>query len=113
MVFHFGQNDGVSFGQVCSTPCMGDEVDALGGAAGDDDLIRIETLLEFTAAGFVPLGRFSSKGVDGSVDVGVGLGVVIVHRIENDLRFLRGRGVVKINEWMAVDLALEDGKLVS
>ena len=92
---------------------MGDEVDALGGTAGDDDLVRIETLLEFTAARFVPLGRFSSKGVDGSVDVRVGLGVIIVHRIKNDLRFLRGRSVVEVNEWMAVDLALEDGKLVS
>jgi hypothetical protein len=92
---------------------VGHEVDALGGTAGDDDLVRIEAFLEFAAARFVTLRRFTGEGMDRSVDVGVGLGVVIVHRIENDLGFLGGCCIVEVNKWMAVDLSLENRELVS
>ena len=113
VVLHFRQNDGVAFLEVCTAPRMSDEVDGLGGSAGDDDLVRIEALLEFAAAGLVPLGGFTCEGVNRTVDIGVGLRVVMVHRIEHDLRLLRGGSVVEVHERVAVDLSLQNGKLVS
>ena len=113
MVFHLGQDNGVPLHEVRPSPRMSDEVDTLRRAACDDDLVRIEALLEFTSAGFVAFGRLPCKGVNRSVNVGVGLGVVIVHGVEDNLRLLGGRSVVEIDERVAVHLTLKDGKLIS
>ena len=113
VVFHLGQDNGVAFCEVGSPPRVGDKVDAFCRTAGDDDLVRIEALLEFTPTGLVAFGRFPRQGVNRSVDVGVGLGVIIVHGVKNNLRLLGGRSVVKVDERVAVYLALKDGKLIS
>ena len=111
VMFHFRENDGVAFVEVGSSPSVGHEVDGFGGAAGDDHLVRVEALLEFGAAGFVAFRRFPGEGVNGPVNVGVGFRIVGVHRIDNDLWFLRGGGVVEVDQPVAVDLALQNGKL--
>ena len=85
VVLHLGENDGVAFLQIGSSPSMSDEVDGFGRAAGDDRLFGVEPLLEFGAAGFVALGRLTGEGVNRTVDVGVGLRIVGVHRIDDDL----------------------------
>ena len=106
VVLHLRQNDGVALDEVGPTPSMSNEVDAFCCAAGDDDLVCVEALLEFASAGFVAFGRLSGQGVDGSVDVGVGLGVVIVHGVEDHLWLLGGRSVVEVDERVAVHFAL-------
>ena len=113
MVLHLGQDDGVALGQVRTTPSMGDEVDGLGRAAGDDDFVSVEASLEFAAAGFVAFGCFTCEGVNGSVDVGVGFGVVIIHRVQDDLRLLCGRSVVQIDQRIAVNLTLQNRELIT
>ena len=113
VMFHLGQHHGVALGEVRPTPSMGHEVDGFGGAAGDDDPLGVEALLEFGTAGLVAFGGLPSQGVDGSVNVGVGLRIVPVHRIQNDLRLLRGGCVVEVDQRVAVDLALKNRELVS
>ena len=56
---------------------------------------------------FVAIGRLPSKRMDCTVYIGVVFGVVIVHGIDDNSRFLCRRRIVEINEPMAVDLALE------
>ena len=113
VVFHFREDDRVAFLQVGSTPGVGDEVDGFGRAAGDDDLLGVEALLEFRAAGFVAFGGFACEGVDCTVHVGIGLGVVRIHRVNDDLWFLGRRSVVEVDQRIAVHLTLEDGELRS
>jgi hypothetical protein len=45
------------------------------------------------------------------VDVGVALLVVVVERVEHDLRLLGGGGGVEVDQPLAVDPPVEDGKV--
>src|SRR5207245_2186390 len=51
------------------------------------------------------------QGMDAAVNVGVDLRVVAGEGLDHRLRLLRGRGVVEIDERLAVHLLAEDGKI--
>ena len=73
MVFHLRQNNRIPLLEVGTSPSVGDKVDRFGGTAGDDDALRVVTLLQFGSAGLVALGGLTGQRVDGSVDIGVGV----------------------------------------
>jgi hypothetical protein len=51
--------------------------------------------------------------MDGSVDIGIGLCVIIVHRIDHDLWFLSCCGIVEVDEGVAMDHTLQNWEVVS
>ena len=101
---------GVALAQVGARPRVRDEVDRLGGVAHVDDLVRVRRRAmkpaTLAARGLERGGGLLRDRVDASVDVGVVLAVVAVHRVEHRERLLRrGRGV-EVHEALAVHLPL-------
>src|SRR5262249_19751806 len=95
---------------------LGDEVDALGGAAREDDLLLgrgVEEALHLLAGLVVLLGGQRAEEVDGPVDVGVVQLIVAAGRVDYRLRLLRGGGVVEVDQRLAVGLAVEDREVVA
>src|SRR5262249_9619996 len=48
-----------------------------------------------------------------TMDVGVLFGVITRDRVNHDLRFLRGRGAVQIDQWAPVNLLVENRKVLA
>ena len=65
------------------------------------------------AGGFVGSGGLLRKMMGAAMDVGVGLLVVGAGNVEDGGGLLDGGGVVEVDEWLAVNLGGEDGKLVA
>ena len=99
---------------ILGAPRRGDEVDALGGAAGEDDFFGAAGVDEFGGAG---AGRFERGGgavaqfVDAAMDIGVVVLVVMAQGVEHRARLLRGGGVVEIDQRLAVNLLVEDREI--
>ena len=95
-----------------AAPRVRDEVDRLGRVAREHDLVGVGDADQPGRPSREPSvlrGRLLADGVDPAVDVGVVLAVVGVHRLEHDLRLLRGRGGVEIDERLPVDLLASIG----
>ena len=92
----------------------GDEVDPLGGAADEDDLLAafgVEELGDAAACALVGERRLLREPVDPAVDVGVLLLVVAGHRGDDGARLLRRRGVVEIDQRLVPHPPREDGEV--
>src|SRR4029453_9419380 len=101
-----GNQDLVTGAQARPEEAAGDEVDRLGGAAGEDDLLparRAEELRHGVARGLVERRGALGEGVHAAVDVGAALEVVGRLGVEHGARLLRGSGVVEVSEGAAVD----------
>ena len=94
----------------------GQQVDAFGRAAGEDDLAR-RTGVDEAAHGFarllVQFGGLLREEVDAAVYVGIHVVVFVADGFDHLARLLRRRGVVEIDERTAIDLTLKDGKIFS
>ena len=76
----------------------------------------LRALMNFAGArpgGFVAGRGAIAQFVDAAVDVGVVVFVIMHQRVNHRARFLRRRGVVEINQRLAVDLLVEDGEILS
>jgi len=107
MVLHDREHDLVAFLDALATEGIGDQVDRLGGVAGEDDLFLapgIEELLHGLARALVGLGCFVGEIMQATVYVGVLLGIGLVDAVEHRLRLLRRGRVVEIDQRLAVDL---------
>ena len=81
MVLHLGGEDDIAGLEMGVAPAAGDEVDALGGAAGEDDLGGIGGVDEFRDAGagaLVGVGRAHGERVEAAMDVAV-VALVVAH----------------------------------
>ena len=90
------------------------DVDAVGGAAREDDLLTdagADEDADGISRGLVHLRGLLAQGVNGAMDVGVRLLVVALHRLEDLSGLLAGRGRVEVDEGLAVDDAPQDGKV--
>ncbi len=97
-------------------PALGDEVNPLGGAADKDDLahlLGIEEALYLAASRLVIARGPLAELVDRAVDIRVIRRVVASQGVEDDLRLLRGGGVVEVDQGLAVDLLPEDGEVLA
>ena len=111
VVLEFAEEDGVAGLEVIEGPGLGDEVDAFGGAAGENDFLRVTGVEESGgpfASGLVGAGGPVAQRVDAAMDVGVVALVVVEQGVQDGTRFLAGRGVVKIDQRMAVDFLIQD-----
>ena len=114
MVLHHRDDDLVAAAQVSAPVGVGDQVDGLGGAADEDDLLRIgsvEKARHRPPRGLVGVGRPLAEQVHAAVHVGVLPGVIANQPVQHHLRLLRRRGVVEINQRLAMDLRAEDRKV--
>jgi hypothetical protein len=115
VMFHLCQQDGVAGADVLTAPGMGNQIDALGGSARENDFGRLAGVEENRGALAGCLeghGRASAQFVNAAMDVAVVMTVKPVQRLQHHAGFLRGGGVVKINERMPVDFLPEDGKVL-
>ena len=85
------------------------EIDALGRAAHEDYFVRFDAqkLCNPGARALVGIGRALAQRVDAAVDVGVVAAVELVERVEHRPGLVRRRGVVKIDQRLAVDFLLK------
>ncbi len=92
-------------------PALRDQVDALGGAAHEDDLLRragVEEAPHRLARRLVGVGGAGGQRVGGAVDVGVLVLVEAREAVDDRPRLLGGGGVVEPDERAAVDALRED-----
>ena len=65
------------------------------------------------ARGFKGVGRAVAQFVDAAMDIGVVVFVIMHQRVNHRARFLRRGGVVEIHQRLAVDLLIENRKILS
>ena len=93
---------------------LGDEIDAFGRSADEDDFLRrrgSEECLHLLPRLLEGVRRPGRQGVGPAMDVRVVLGVEARHGVDHALRLLRRRGVVEPGQRMPVNLLVQGGKL--
>ena len=94
---------------------VGDEVDAVGGAGGENDFLArrgVEVGRHGVPRLFVGVGGGAGEVVGAAVDVRVERLVIMARGVHHRARLLGGGGVVEVNQRVAVDLAVEDREIV-
>ncbi len=95
---------------------IGDEIDRLGGVAGEDDFLgarRVEEGAHLLAGALVAFGRGIGEVMQAAMHVGVFRGVGLLDAVEHRLRLLRGSGVVEIDQRLAIDLHAENREILA
>ena len=116
MVLHNGEYHLVALVQESASVTVGHEIEALGGAAREDYLLRLSRVDEaahLLAGCLVEFGGLLREVVHTAVHVGVRIVVFLADGVNHGAGFLRRGGVVQINQWAAVHLSAEDGKISS
>ncbi len=113
VVLDFAEDDLIA-GREARAAGVGDEIDPLGRAADENDLLRArppEEPLHRGPGPFVGVGRAGGEGVSPAMDVRIVGGVVVGDRLDHLPRLL-GRGrIVEPGQRLAVDLLVEDGEI--
>ena len=115
VVLHPGDQDLVSGGERAPAPALGDEIDALGGAPGEDDLLRRRGVHEPgdpVADGVVRRGGPLAQVVDAAMDVGVLGRIEAADGLDDRPGLLAGRGIVEIDQGLAVDPPGKDREIL-
>jgi DNA transposition AAA+ family ATPase len=109
VVLHLRDDDAVARADVRAAPRVRDEVDRLGGVAREDRLggAPVHEARDALARALEQLRRLDRERVDAAVDGAAVRLVVVVHRVDDGARGLRGRRAVEVDE----ALALEDREL--
>ena len=114
VVFHDGEDDLVAFLHAGFAEGCGQEVDALGGAAREDDFVRgagVQEAAHRLARCLVQLGGLLGEEVHAAVHVGIDGVVFVGNGIDHATGLLRGGSVIQIDERAAIDRAAQDGKV--
>ena len=107
VVLHDREHDLVAFLDALLAERVGDEVDRLGGVAGEDDLFLAAGIDEGPcrlARALIGLRRLVGEEMQATMDVGVFARIGLGQPVEHGLRLLRRGGVVEIDERLAVNL---------
>ena len=114
VVLHDGEYHFVAFVEKAIAQRRSHEVEAFGRAAREDDFgrrARTDEGPHAFAGLLVQVGGLLREEVDAAVHVGVDRVVFVHHGLDDAARFLRGGGVVQVDEGAAVHLAAQDGKV--
>ena len=115
VVLHLGEDDFVALTHEGLAEAGGYEVDALGGATGEDDFAGgtgVEEAADGLARLFVEVGGLLGKEVHAAMDVGIDVVVFVGHGLDDAARLLCRGGVVEVDEGvLVVDAAPEDGEV--
>ncbi len=115
MVLHLRQQDLIARREVGAAPALGHQVDALGGAAGEDHLVRVlgTEVARQPLAGFViQSSGLGAQVIDAPMDIGVGGLVELALGLEHRQRLLAGGGTVEIHQRLAVSAGSKDREVV-
>ncbi len=116
VMFEMADDNFVSRLEKLSAPTAGVEVDAFCGTSGEKilgGLFGIQKRPHLFTGGFVQAGGGLAELVDAPMDIGV-LGFVVTDDGINDgARFLRGGGVIEVDEGFAVGFSGENGEIAS
>ena len=116
MVLHPGDQDLVAGLERAPAPALGDEVDRLGRAAGEDDLAGrrgVEEPGHPRAHAVVRHGGALAQVVHAPVDVGVLGGVEPGDRVDDAPGLLAGGGVVEVDQRLAAHPLREDREILA
>ena len=114
MVLDLGRQNDIPGLEVRLTPSVGYDVDALGRAAGENDLGGVGGVDELRDAGagaFVGVGGAHRKRMEAAMHVAVVALVVVDERFDHRSRLLRGGAVVEVDERLAVDLLMQNREI--
>jgi hypothetical protein len=93
---------------------VGHQVDALGGSADEDQLVRFrdaQALLEVGPGPIVGIRRLATEVVYAAVNIGVLVGEKARQGLDDAARLLGRGAVVEIDERIAINLARENGEI--
>jgi len=116
VVLHFGDQDLISFFQNGATEARSHQVDRFGGAAGEDNFFSTACVQELSGAfpsGFVSVCGSVAEFVNAAMDIGMVSLVVASHGVQHLYGFLAGCRIVQVDQRVAVDLLIQDGKIRS
>ena len=114
VVLHRGDDDLVACLHLRLTEGGCQQVDALRGAAGEDDFVcraGVDELAHGLAAGLVQLRGLLGEEVHAAVHVGVGVVVFVGDGLHHLAGLLGGGAVVQVDQGLAVDGAAQDGEI--
>jgi len=107
MVFQNGQDDLVARLKVRPAPAGGDQIDAFGRTANEDDLFLVRRVQEcpgLPARVFHGIGGDLAHVVDAAMHVRIARFIGFRYLIDDGTRLLRAGTVVEIDKWFAVHL---------
>ena len=114
VVLHVRDQDFITGLENRLSKAMGNQIDALGCAAGENDLVgvgQVEHCSQLRAGGFVSVGGPLAEVVDAAVDIGILRRVVGIEGIEDAARLLGSGGIVQVGQGLAPHFSLKDGKV--
>ena len=100
VVLHLGEQDDVALGKVVRAPCGGNEVDGLGGATSENDVLArggIEETSHAVACVLIGGGGTVAELVDAAVDVGIVVLIIFRNCLQYGAWFLSRGGIVEID----------------
>ncbi len=109
-----GQDDLIARMDIGSAKGLGDEIDRLGRPAREDQLTQArnaDELLHLDASFLVKLRGPFAERMNAAMHVGVIVFVIVPKRLDHRPRLLRRRGIVEIDERLAVHLLMQDRKI--
>ena len=116
VVLHGRDDDLVAFTQTRPPVALRHQVDGFGAAANENHftaIVGVDESLGRVPGAFVVGGRPLAQGVYATMHVGVVPLVVVTHGIDDAPGLLTGGAVVQIDEWMAVHLLVQNGKILA
>ena len=109
-----GDQDLIAGRKLRTRKALRNEIDAFGRAANEYDFLRVARIDEAPdvfACAFVGVGRALTQRMHAAMHVGVIALVVAGDRVDDRARTLARRGIVEIDERLAVDLLRKDRKV--
>ena len=113
VVFHDRQNDLVAGLQARGGPSVRYQIDAFGCTGGEDDLVlgAVQKARNLAAHRFIAVGGKVGQIVQATVNIGIFVRISLGYRINHHLWLLCRGPVVKVNQRLAVDLPVQNGKV--
>ena len=114
VMLHVGDDNLVAFADVLASVGLSDDVDALGGAAGIDNLVVVGGVEQPAQLGprvLVVLGSVLAQRMDAAMHVGVLGGVVADNFVYDRLGLLGSRAVVEVDQRLSVDQLSQDWEI--
>ena len=113
-MFQLGEENDIAGFKMFRTPRGGDEIDSFRRPARKNNFVGGFGVDEFSgtgARGFEGVRGAVAQLMDAAMNIGVVVFVIMHERINDAAGLLRRGGVVEINQRLAVDLLMENGKI--
>ena len=116
VVFHLADDNLVALLHLALAERLCHEVDGLGGATCEDNLFYLagvdETAHPLTGS-LMEVGGLLREIVDATMYIGIHVQIFVAHGIEHTQRLLRCGGVVEVDQRSAIDLARQNGEVLT